>query len=300
MDLGCKSQILTFAAHQETGGGPREVAQAGSAPGLGPGGRRFESCLPDESKTRSSSGFFHLYKWSDFITIVNPDNKMGSFSQHAEYWYLTVMWRRQSYFVAAWLLLTAMSTMSCTQQETKVGKKIKQAILPNKTVTLMVLPLGNIENDVVKETYTSITTVFPSTRLLRKEMMPGHTFYRPRQRYRADSLIAWMRNRARPGEVYVGITSQDISTTHRGQEDYGVMGLGFRPGKACIASSFRLKDKSNYYKVVLHEVGHTTGLPHCPVHSCFMVDAEGQDKTSKETGFCTKCTQHLRKKGWKI
>ena len=25
----------------------REVAQAGSAPGLGPGGRRFESCLPD-------------------------------------------------------------------------------------------------------------------------------------------------------------------------------------------------------------------------------------------------------------
>ena len=28
----------------------REVAQAGSAPGLGPGGRRFESCLPDQSK----------------------------------------------------------------------------------------------------------------------------------------------------------------------------------------------------------------------------------------------------------
>ena len=26
----------------------REVAQAGSAPGLGPGGRRFESCLPDQ------------------------------------------------------------------------------------------------------------------------------------------------------------------------------------------------------------------------------------------------------------
>ena len=29
-------------------GTAREVAQAGSAPGLGPGGRRFESCLPDE------------------------------------------------------------------------------------------------------------------------------------------------------------------------------------------------------------------------------------------------------------
>ena len=28
----------------------REVAQAGSAPGLGPGGRRFESCLPDKKR----------------------------------------------------------------------------------------------------------------------------------------------------------------------------------------------------------------------------------------------------------
>src|SRR5258705_11373333 len=27
----------------------REVTQAGSAPGLGPGGRRFESCLPDKA-----------------------------------------------------------------------------------------------------------------------------------------------------------------------------------------------------------------------------------------------------------
>jgi hypothetical protein len=28
----------------------REVAQLGRAPGLGPGGRRFKSCLPDHSK----------------------------------------------------------------------------------------------------------------------------------------------------------------------------------------------------------------------------------------------------------
>ena len=28
----------------------RGVAQSGSAPGLGPGGRRFESCRPDKQK----------------------------------------------------------------------------------------------------------------------------------------------------------------------------------------------------------------------------------------------------------
>ena len=34
----------------------REVAQLGSAPGLGPGGRRFESCLPDHCWGLSSAG----------------------------------------------------------------------------------------------------------------------------------------------------------------------------------------------------------------------------------------------------
>ena len=33
----------------------REVAQLGRAPGLGPGGRRFESCLPDHKKRRTGT-----------------------------------------------------------------------------------------------------------------------------------------------------------------------------------------------------------------------------------------------------
>lgn len=36
----------------------REVAQAGSALGLGPRGRRFESCLPDK-KVSSNTDFFY-------------------------------------------------------------------------------------------------------------------------------------------------------------------------------------------------------------------------------------------------
>ena len=44
-----KELIFIFATPLKTMllRGNREVAQAGSAPGLGPGGRRFESCLPD-------------------------------------------------------------------------------------------------------------------------------------------------------------------------------------------------------------------------------------------------------------
>ena len=49
----------------------REVAQAGSALGLGPRGRRFESCLPDKKVSSntdffyapSSKGFAEGYEW---------------------------------------------------------------------------------------------------------------------------------------------------------------------------------------------------------------------------------------------
>ncbi len=36
----------------------REVAQAGSALGLGPRGRRFESCLPDKKVSSKMLTFF--------------------------------------------------------------------------------------------------------------------------------------------------------------------------------------------------------------------------------------------------
>jgi len=136
--------------------------------------------------------------------------------------------------------------------------------------------------------------------LLQKEEMPDAAYYAPRKRYRADTLIHWMSSRAKDNEVYAGITMQDISTTKGDNPDYGVMGLGFKPGKACVASSFRLRDKKNFFKVLIHELGHTAGLPHCPEKTCFMRDAEGRDPTGEEKEFCTKCKSYLKEKGWKL
>ncbi len=53
----------------------REVAQAGSAPGLGPGGRRFESCLPDLhfEQIRHQCRFAHLLlkRLADCVVEIN-------------------------------------------------------------------------------------------------------------------------------------------------------------------------------------------------------------------------------------
>lgn len=71
----CRKKILTLhrlkrnnrSPHQEQflSASSRGVAQSGSAPGLGPGGRRFESCHPDNSKKLSdvlSDSFFRFIR----------------------------------------------------------------------------------------------------------------------------------------------------------------------------------------------------------------------------------------------
>jgi archaemetzincin len=79
------------------------------------------------------------------------------------------------------------------------------------------------------------------------------------------------------------------------------MGLGKCPGKACVASSYRLSNNerlSQLFKVSIHELGHTQGLPHCEVKVCFMRDAEGRNPTNEEKGFCPRCKTFLKAKGW--
>ena len=78
------------------------------------------------------------------------------------------------------------------------------------------------------------------------------------------------------------------------------MGLGNCPGHACVVSSHRVRNKNNFYKVIIHEMGHNMGLPHCNVKTCFMRDAEGHDTTDEETDFCEKCKAVLKSKGWKV
>ncbi len=94
----------------------------------------------------------------------------------------------------------------------------------------------------------------------------------------------------------LAITRTDISTTKGGHADWGVIGLGYSPGNACIVSSFRLSKKNTtdqWIKICLHELGHTRGLPHCKVTNCYMRDAEGHNVANELTEFCGDCAAKL-------
>lgn len=100
------------------------------------------------------------------------------------------------------------------------------------------------------------------------------------------------------------ITEKDIAYNKSRQfPEWGIFGLGLRPGKTCVVSTFRLKRKVSksqmlirLKKVGLHEIGHNLGLSHCSNNKeCMINDANGTIKQvdREKIGFCKKCWNQI-------
>lgn len=174
---------------------------------------------------------------------------------------------------------------------------------PAQPKTIIVQPLGAFPGSLANKVCEQIRLINPNTLLRENIPLPEQAYYPSRNRYRADSIIRIFQNRAGHDTVWITLTDKDISTTKNGIEDWGIMGLAYRPGQACVVSTFRLDKKKvpeQFYKVALHELGHAQGLDHCPQPTCYMRDAEGGNPTDDETGFCPSCKAFLQKKGWQL
>ena len=115
-------------------------------------------------------------------------------------------------------------------------------------------------------------------------------------RYRADKIIRSMSLRANKHDIYIGLTHRDISCSIRGKDDWGVQGLSLIPGKACVVSTFRVKDKHDLPLVVCHEFIHTYfNYNHCPKNDphCLMQDAKGHPSYKDKRGLCEYCKSEL-------
>lgn len=142
-------------------------------------------------------------------------------------------------------------------------------------------------------------------------------------RYRADSLLRFLkREKLNKADYVLGVADVDITTTNRYEKgegqimfpvwmhaDWGIFGLGYLAGKACVVSSYRLRIFDNpsterlhsrLSKVARHEIGHNFGLDHCPhKNTCFMSAADltnalvALDKESDS--LCAKCKRKLGK-----
>lgn len=185
--------------------------------------------------------------------------------------------------------------VSCT------NKKNENSIQAQKVIVIQ--PLGNFSLNQAERVLSEIKEINPNVVLRKNIEFPKGSYYQPRNRYRADSIIKNLKNNIEKDSVIVGLSEFDISTTKNGIKDWGVMGLGYNPGKSCVVSTFRLSRKNKneqFYKLVLHELGHTEGLPHCNVKTCLMRDAKGGNPFNEEKSFCNNCKSFLQNKGWSL
>lgn len=166
-------------------------------------------------------------------------------------------------------------------------------------VNINIIPYGNFPPELSTYIYDRFIKIYPHAKLLNPIPLPTSAFYQARNRYRADSLIKQLSARTPVNHVTLGLTVKDISYTKNQYSDFGIFGLSYMPGKACVASFYRLKNnKETLFKVAIHELGHTQGLDHCPNETCIMRDYNGKDISNKLTGFCPACKTKLTDAGW--
>ena len=106
--------------------------------------------------------------------------------------------------------------------------------------------------------------------------------------------------------LVIGLTEQPISTTKGKIYDWGIAGLGQLPGKSCVLTAYlfrglKKKDRAHYLRymenLVLHELGHTLGVDHCPLDRCIMADAKGNALRAARASineYCPRCHNQLR------
>lgn len=168
-------------------------------------------------------------------------------------------------------------------------------------------PFGQFPKDILKEVQAGIDSMYDiESTILQPIDLPKQAYYAPRNRYRADSLIRYLKRiKPRRYDKILGVTTADISTTKGDYQDFGIMGLGFRPGKSCVGSIYRVQRGAinrkhlinRFRKVTIHELGHNFGLKHCTYDSeCLMQSAKGKTTTIDKADeiLCTNCRRQIQ------
>lgn len=179
-------------------------------------------------------------------------------------------------------------------------------------INVGIQPMGNIPSDIIDSVSNTLKSVYGfNVTILQRADIPAETYTSVKTpRYRADLIIAHLKHTQPSGIDYtIGLMNKDISTTKKDKNgnikspsskysDWGIFGLGYRPGPSSVVSTFRLqtKDQEQFYqrlrKVCMHEIGHNLGLKHCTSsQSCVMRDAAETIKTIDQVDLilCQNC-----------
>ena len=168
---------------------------------------------------------------------------------------------------------------------------------------VLIQPFEDVDSSTIELLQQQLNEIFSTVIVSSKKQLPASAYFAARHRYRADSIIQQHKRATGKDTVILAITHHDISTTKDNHKDWGVMGLAISPGNSCIVSDFRAgkpRNKIHLFKLALHELGHTEGLPHCKQQSCYLRSAEGKNHLDQLDDFCNDCKKYLRNRGWNL
>jgi len=165
-------------------------------------------------------------------------------------------------------------------------------------VKIILKPLGDVAGETMEELRNRAGSVFHCP----MEIKPGFSdlaqAYNPeRKQYLSSTLLAALGKAGRDERV-VGITDVDLYVPRLNF----VFGEADMTSGTAVVSLYRLRPE--YYgsapdevlfleratKEIVHELGHTFGLEHCPNPRCVMHFSNSlADTDVKESSFCGKC-----------
>jgi archaemetzincin len=172
-----------------------------------------------------------------------------------------------------------------------------------KYLTIYIQPLGKVDSDYLNYIKKSVIDFYGYNCIIKTEIdLTNDILSGSKTRYDANKIL----EKYNSNSNLVLITEKDIAYKKSSQyPEWGVFGLGLRPGKVCVISTFRLRKNVSkekmlvrLKKVALHEIGHNLGLSHCTNHrECMMNDADGTIKQvdKERIWFCEKCWGKLKK-----
>lgn len=191
------------------------------------------------------------------------------------------------------LLFLAMASCGNKQEEHHCAEPI---------TSITIQPYGDISRNetlsmakkLKQEIETQTEVIIEGMEILPNKELPKRLLNKTKTRYRAERILDGQLSQLKHGceNVIIGVTNQDISTTLRGKEDWGVQGLAYMGRDVCVVSTYRLKNKKDLWKVAFHELFHAAfNYPHCPFDNptCIMQDCHGVGNWKNKNSVCKQC-----------
>ena len=164
---------------------------------------------------------------------------------------------------------------------------------------------GTFPEAKAKQLKAMLEKVYPSVTLADQAIVyPEGCYYKPRDRYKGTGLLDDLRKR-RQGGYALGLTNKIIYQENEISPTFGIFGISYKGDSVSVISSLRPRTlkpltDDDLQELMLHELGHAFGLPHCKDEQCMMVDAEHGYKFAQTQSFCSSCRDYLNNKGWTL